>query len=133
MMGSTIWSLMRLPSSSIVRILKSIPIVVIKEGVHASSQKRRRRQDLPTPDSTWLRNSVKCVWWNAPESPISRSCYLCGQCENSENTKKSAYLDKKVIVRWRHVVISKKGLYNMCGNSNIDIHHFNRTLLLYHR
>jgi len=39
-----------------VRILKSIPIVVIKEGVHASSQKRRRRQDLPTPDN--LRNSV---------------------------------------------------------------------------
>ena len=47
---------MRLPSSSIVRILKSIPIVVIKEGVHASSQKRRRRQDLPTPDN--LRNRV---------------------------------------------------------------------------
>lgn len=47
---------MRLPSSSIVRILKSIPIVVIKDGVHASSQKRRRRQDLPTPDN--LRNRV---------------------------------------------------------------------------
>jgi hypothetical protein len=40
---------MRLPSSSIVRILKSIPIVVMNDGVHASSQKRRRRQDLPTP------------------------------------------------------------------------------------
>jgi len=39
-----------------VRILKSIPIVVIKDGVHASSQKRRRRQDLPTPDN--LRNRV---------------------------------------------------------------------------
>jgi len=36
--------------------LKSIPIVVIKDGVHASSQKRRRRQDLPTPDN--LRNRV---------------------------------------------------------------------------
>ena len=32
-----------------VRILKSIPIVVINEGVQASSQNRRRRQDLPTP------------------------------------------------------------------------------------
>lgn len=41
---------MRLPSSSIVRILKSIPIVVMKEGVHASSQKRSKRQDLPTAE-----------------------------------------------------------------------------------
>lgn len=53
----TIWSLMRLPSSSIVRILKSIPMVVMKEGVHASSQKRRRRHDLPTPRG-WLRNKM---------------------------------------------------------------------------
>ena len=64
----TICSLIRLPSSSTVRILKSIPIVlheaenvsragakralqahVMKDGVHASSQKRRRRHDFPTP------------------------------------------------------------------------------------
>ena len=45
----TICNLMRFPSSSMVRILKSIPIVVMKDGVQASSQKRRRRQDLPTP------------------------------------------------------------------------------------
>ena len=39
----------RLPSSSIVRILKSIPIVVMKDDVKESSAKRSRRQDLPTP------------------------------------------------------------------------------------
>lgn len=49
--GRTICSLMRLPSSSMVRILKSIPMVVMKLGVHASSQNRRRRHDLPTPES----------------------------------------------------------------------------------
>jgi hypothetical protein len=32
-----------------VRILKSIPIVVMKLGVQASSQNRRSRHDLPTP------------------------------------------------------------------------------------
>jgi len=31
------------------RTHKSIPIVVMNEGVHESSQKRRRRHDLPTP------------------------------------------------------------------------------------
>ena len=45
----TIWSLIRFPSSSIVRILKSMPMVVMKEGVQASSQNRRSRQDFPTP------------------------------------------------------------------------------------
>lgn len=45
----TICNFIRLPSSSIVRILKSMPIVVIKEGVHASSQNLSRRQDFPTP------------------------------------------------------------------------------------
>lgn len=46
---SQIWSLMRLPSSSMVRILKSIPMVVMKDGVKESSEKRSNRQDLPTP------------------------------------------------------------------------------------
>jgi len=40
---------MRLPSTSIVRILKSMPMVVMNDGVHASSQKRNNRHDLPTP------------------------------------------------------------------------------------
>lgn len=40
---------MRFPSSSMVRILKSIPMVVMKLGVQASSQNRRSRHDLPTP------------------------------------------------------------------------------------
>lgn len=32
-----------------VRILKSMPIVVMNDGVQASSQKRRSKHDLPTP------------------------------------------------------------------------------------
>ncbi len=50
---------MRLPSSSIVRILKSMPIVVMKEGVHASSQKRNSRQDFPTPGSYHRHVSIR--------------------------------------------------------------------------
>lgn len=46
---SQICSLIFLPSISMVRILKSIPIVVMKEGVNWSSLNRRRRHDLPTP------------------------------------------------------------------------------------
>ena len=58
---SHICSFTLFPSSSIVLILKSMPIVVIKEGVKESSLNRRRQHDLPTP-----------------ESPIKRSliCYL---------------------------------------------------------
>lgn len=41
---------MRFPSSSIVLILKSIPIVVMKLGVQASSQNRSSKQDFPTPE-----------------------------------------------------------------------------------
>lgn len=52
----TIWSLIRFPSSSIVRILKSMPIVVMKEGVHASSQKRRSKQDFPTPSPAQMQS-----------------------------------------------------------------------------
>jgi hypothetical protein len=40
-----------------VRILKSIPIVVMKEGVKESSLKRSRQQDLPTPESP-MRSSL---------------------------------------------------------------------------
>lgn len=49
--GLTICNFIRFPSNSIVLILKSIPIVVIKEGVQASSQNLNKRQDLPTPES----------------------------------------------------------------------------------
>lgn len=48
---SQICSFTRLPSSSIVRILKSIPMVVMKEGVNESSLKRSKQHDLPTPES----------------------------------------------------------------------------------
>lgn len=78
-MQRTICSLILLPSSSIVRILlrtrsacphilvtrardsthKSIPIVVIKDGVHESSQNRKSRHDLPTPVPT--RQLFDCI------------------------------------------------------------------------
>jgi len=54
---SHICNFTRLPSSSIVRILKSIPIVVMKEGVKESSLKRSKQQDLPTPESP-MRSSL---------------------------------------------------------------------------
>ena len=49
---SQICSLIFFPSISIVRILKSMPIVVMKDGVNWSSLNRRRRHDLPTPKHT---------------------------------------------------------------------------------
>lgn len=50
---------MRLPSSSIVRILKSMPMVVMKDGVKESSLKRSRQHDFPTPESP-MRSSLIC-------------------------------------------------------------------------
>ena len=41
-----------------MRILKSMPIVVIKDGVKLSSEKRRRQQDLPTPESPIRRSLI---------------------------------------------------------------------------
>ena len=49
-----ICSLIRLPSNSIVLILKSIPIVVINDGVNESSLKRNNKHDLPTRQSYGL-------------------------------------------------------------------------------
>ena len=47
--------------------MKSIPIVVIKEGVQASSQNRSKRHDFPTPAqilefSTRLRSAVALLF-----------------------------------------------------------------------
>lgn len=33
-----------------------MPIVVMKEGVHASSQKRRSKQDFPTPSPAQMQS-----------------------------------------------------------------------------
>lgn len=57
---SQICSLTRLPSSSMVRILKSMPMVVMNDGVKESSLKRSRQQDLPTPESP-MRRSLICA------------------------------------------------------------------------
>lgn len=54
---SHICSFTRLPSSSMVRILKSMPMVVMNEGVNESSLKRSRQHDLPTPESP-MRSSL---------------------------------------------------------------------------
>lgn len=56
---SHICSFTRFPSSSIVLILKSMPMVVMKEGVKESSLKRRRQHDLPTPESP-INSSLIC-------------------------------------------------------------------------
>lgn len=55
---SQICSLTRLPSSSMVLILKSMPMVVMKEGVKESSLKRSRQHDLPTPESPMRRSLI---------------------------------------------------------------------------
>ena len=60
---SQICSLTRLPSSSMVLILKSIPMVVIKDGVNESSLNRNRQQDLPTPESP-IKRSLICAGGN---------------------------------------------------------------------
>src|SRR3569833_2490944 len=56
---SQICSFTRLPSSSMVRILKSMPIVVMKLGVNESSLKRSRQHDLPTHESP-MSSSLIC-------------------------------------------------------------------------
>lgn len=55
---SQICSLTRLLSSSMVRILKSMPMVVMNEGVKLSSEKRSRQHDLPTPESPMRRSLI---------------------------------------------------------------------------
>ena len=57
---SQICSLTRLPSSSMVRILKSMPMVVMNDGVNESSLNRSRQHDLPTPESP-MRRSLICA------------------------------------------------------------------------
>jgi len=41
-----------------VRILKSMPMVVMKDGVNESSQNRSRQHDLPTPESPIRRSLI---------------------------------------------------------------------------
>lgn len=49
---SQICSFTRTPSRSTVRILKSMPIVVMNDVWKSSSEKRNNRHDLPTPACT---------------------------------------------------------------------------------
>ena len=41
-----------------VRILKSMPMVVMKDGVKESSENRSKQQDLPTPESPIKRSLI---------------------------------------------------------------------------
>lgn len=66
---SHICSFTLLPSSSIVRILKSMPMVVMKEGVKESSLKRSRQQDFPTPESP-ISRSLICASPLSTESDV---------------------------------------------------------------
>lgn len=45
-----------------MRILKSMPMVVMKEGVKLSSLNRSRQHDLPTPESP-IKSSLICLDW----------------------------------------------------------------------
>ena len=75
-----------------VRILKSIPIVVMNEGVQASSQNLSNRHDLPTP-----------------ESPMSRSCWRGGEREGmNSGWTVDACLDEKVVMWGGHRESSRK-------------------------
>jgi hypothetical protein len=58
---SQICSFTRLPSSSMVRILKSMPMVVMNDGVNESSLKRSRQHDFPTPESPMRRSLIYCA------------------------------------------------------------------------
>ena len=72
---------MRLPSTSIVFILKSMPMVVIKVGLKELFAYRKRRHVLPTPakqmgwgaacEAKGAVTGVRCACAkNAPELPI---------------------------------------------------------------
>lgn len=61
---SQICSFTLLPSRSMVRILKSMPIVVMNEGVKLSSENRSRQHDFPTPESP-IRSSFIYTPWSA--------------------------------------------------------------------
>jgi len=66
-----------------------MPIVVMKEGVHASSQNLSRRQDFPTP-----------------ESPISSSYPLRFRLFVVVKVE-ATYFDEKVVMWGRHDVVSE--------------------------
>ena len=84
-----------------VRILKSIPMVVMNEGVHASSQNRRSRHDFPTPGARVSQERQACTQIpEAPESPIKRSCGWVNW-GNGESAG-GRYLDEEIIVWGRH-------------------------------
>ena len=68
---SQICSLTRLPSSSIVRILKSMPMVVMKEGVKLSSLNLNKQHDLPTPESP-MSSSLICARQQLSEEGLEK-------------------------------------------------------------
>jgi hypothetical protein len=106
---SQIWSFTRFPSSSMVLILKSIPIVVIKLGVKLSSLKRSKQHDLPTPESP-MRSSFICTKKQrprqqkslhfTPNSPLALSLSSAAALCSLENNSSSAFFF--YVCFWRH-------------------------------
>jgi hypothetical protein len=60
-----------------VRILKSMPMVVMNEGVNESSLKRSRQHDLPTPESP-MRRSL--IWRAGQRGAGGHVCVCVGEC-----------------------------------------------------
>ena len=98
--------------------MKSIPIVVIKEGVQASSQNRSKRHDFPTPKQQQASNKHRSARTEvalssldpfegklfSPESPI-RSSYrnMIRALAIVPRDISATYLDQVVVVRGRHI------------------------------
>jgi hypothetical protein len=76
---SQIWSLIFFPSSSIVLILKSIPMVEMKVVLKASSEKRNRGRSCLRPS----RRSATAWTDNRTSSPSSRSGPLTDEREEA--------------------------------------------------
>ena len=72
---SQICSFTLFPSNSIVRILKSMPMVVMNEGVKESSLNRKRQHDFPTPESP-ISNSLICGFWSVCEDGTAVECHM---------------------------------------------------------
>ena len=93
-----------------VRILKSMPIVVMNEGVHASSQKRSRRHDLPTPVYRGLNDDIL----EMGAAYQSRQLGGAGKDKllqlSQGQQKGNIYFDEEIIVRRGHcaVVVRKR-------------------------
>ena len=107
---SHIWSFITFPPSSIVLILKSIPIVVIKVGLNESFAYRSNKHVFPTPLSPIISSLIcmsKVCCWRVAIFPLSstklydlmKSNFSTEEISNRihllSNTKLKMYKSKK--------------------------------------